>query len=134
MTPQCSERFKSFTDVVELLESRSGPNEKTVDRLFEGIGRRAAGSVTELKVTGRGGVPSGATAVLLNLTAVLPDARGFLTVFPCGSPRPNASNVNYGPGDVVPNAVLAKVGTGGKVCIYTKAGTDMIADVNGYVS
>jgi len=116
-----------------LLESRSGPNETTVDGLFEGIGRRAAGSVTELKVTDRGGVPTDADAVMLNVTAVFPDAPGFLTVYPCGSALPNASNLNYGPGDVVPNAVLAKVGIGGKVCIYTLAGTDIIADVNGYV-
>ena len=40
---------------------------------------------------------------------------------------------NYFAGDVVPNAVLAKVGPGGKVCIYTLAGTDIVADVNGYV-
>jgi hypothetical protein len=54
-------------------------------------------------------------------------------VFPCGTELPKASNVNYGPGDVVPNAVLAKIGTGGKVCIYTLAGTDIVVDVNGYV-
>ncbi|MDW3212833.1 MAG: PKD domain-containing protein [Ilumatobacteraceae bacterium] len=114
-----------------LLESR--PGELTVDHEFEGIGRRGAGSVTALKVTGRGGVPADADAVLLNVAAVLPDGLGFLTVYPCGVDRPLASNVNYGPGDVVPNAVLAKVGDGGRVCIYTLTGTDIIADVNGYV-
>ena len=41
--------------------------------------------------------------------------------------------MNYAPGDVVPNAVLAKVGAGGKVCIYTLAETDIVIDVNGYV-
>jgi hypothetical protein len=41
--------------------------------------------------------------------------------------------VNYVAGDVVPNAVLAKVGVGGKVCIYTLAATDIVVDVNGYV-
>jgi protein involved in polysaccharide export with SLBB domain len=86
-----------------------------------------------LKVTGRGGVLGDADAVMLNVTAVFPDAPGFLTVFPCESGLPKASNVNYGPGDVVPNAVLAKIGTGGKVCIYTLAGTDIVVDVNGYV-
>jgi hypothetical protein len=122
-----------LTSVVpaRLLESR--PGEDTVDGLFEGIGRRGAGSVTELPVTGRGGVPGDAAAVMLNVAAVFPDAPGYLVVYPCGSPRPVASNVNYGPGDVVPNAVLAKVGVDGKVCIYTLAGTDIIADVNGYV-
>ncbi len=116
-----------------LLETRSGPNEVTVDHLFEGIGKRAAGSTLELKVTGRGGVPADAEAVMLNVTAVSPDEPGFLTVFPCGTTLPKASNVNYVAGDVVPNAVLAKIGTGGKVCIYTKAAVDIVADVNGYV-
>ena len=56
-----------------------------------------------------------------------------MTVFPCGEALPKASHVNYVAGEVAPNAVLAKIGVGGKVCIYTKAETDMIADVNGYV-
>ena len=79
-----------------------------------------------------GGVPVDADAVMLNVTAVLPDAPGFLTVFPCGSTRPHASNVNYRPGDVIPNAVLAKIGTDGKICIYSLATTDIVIDVNGY--
>ncbi len=116
-----------------ILETRLGPGEVTVDHQFEHLGRQAAGSTLELVVAGRGGVPADAEAVMLNLTAVLPSAPGFLTVFPCGSPLPVASHVNYGPGEVAPNAVLAKIGTGGKVCIYTLAETDLIADVNGYV-
>ncbi len=116
-----------------LLETRVGPTLKTIDGLFEGIGKRPAGAIVELKVAGRGGVPVDADAVFLNLTAVTPDGLGFLTAYPCGAARPLTSNVNYAPGDVVPNAVLAKVGKGGKVCIYTKAASDIVADVNGYV-
>ena len=70
---------------------------------------------------------------MLNVTAVFPSGPGYLTVFPCGSPQPLASNVNYPAGQVVPNAVLAKVGTDGKVCIFTLADTDLVVDVNGYV-
>ena len=61
-----------------------------------------------------------------------PQAPGFITVFPCGTDRPNASNLNYTAGQTIPNAVIAKIGTNGKVCIYTLAATDLIADVNGY--
>ena len=114
-----------------LLETR--PGEKTSDGEYQAVGRATAGSLVEVKVTGRAGIPSNADAVMLNVTAILPAAPGFLTVFPCGSKRPLASNVNYFAGDVVPNAVLAKVGTGGKVCIYTLAATDIVADVSGYV-
>ena len=70
---------------------------------------------------------------MLNVTAVFPSGLGYLTMFPCGQPQPLASNVNYAPGQVVPNAVLAKVGTGGKVCIYTLATTDILVDVTGYL-
>ena len=52
-------------------------------------------------------------------------------MFPCGAPVPNASNVNYVAGDTVPNAVVAKLGAGGKVCVFSYAATDLIVDVNG---
>jgi hypothetical protein len=130
------ESFLLPVDIVPLvparvLETRSGPNDKTADGLFQGAGVSAAGSVTEVVVAGRGGVPVDAAAVMLNVTAVGPDGGGYLTVFPCGEVRPLASNVNYGPGDVVPNSVFAKVGAGGRVCIYSLAKTHLIADVNG---
>ena len=115
-----------------VLESRVGAA-PTVDGVLSGGGRVAAGSITELPVAGRGGVPGDALAVMLNVTAVGPAGSGFLTVFPCGAALPEASNVNYVAGDVVPNAVLAKVGAGGAVCVYSYAETDLIVDVNGYV-
>jgi hypothetical protein len=105
----------------------------TVDGQFRALGVRGKGSTTELRVTGRGGVPASASAVFLNVTAVTPQGSGFLTVFPCGASRPTASNVNYVAGDIVPNAVLAKVGSSGKVCVYTHAPTHLVVDVNGYV-
>jgi D-serine deaminase-like pyridoxal phosphate-dependent protein len=42
---------------------------------------------------GRGGGDPAAAVVFLNVTAVLPDGHGYLTVFPCGDDRPTASNV-----------------------------------------
>ena len=65
-------------------------------------------------VTGRGGVPaSGVGAVALNVTVTNPTAPSFLTVWPTGDTAPLASNLNYLPGQTVPNLVIAKVGTGG---------------------
>ncbi len=119
-------------DPARLLETRTGPNDTTIDGQAQGIGRRPAGSITELTVTNRAGVPANATAVMINLTAVLPDGNGFLTAFPCGTDQPNASSVNYAPGQVVPNAVLAKIGTNGRICIFTLAATDILVDVTGY--
>jgi hypothetical protein len=116
-----------------LMETRSGSDAQTVDGLARQLGRRPAGSTYELRVAGRGGVPLDAVAAMLNVTAVLPSTGGFATVYPCGRPRPLASNLNFGPGDVIPNAVLVKLGTSGKVCLYTSATADLVVDVNGYV-
>jgi hypothetical protein len=113
-----------------VLESRPGA---TVDGQSANLGVRAAGSVTELRVAGRGGVPADAAAVVLNVTVTEAEGPGFVTVYPCGAARPNASNLNYVAGDTVPNAVIAKVGADGKVCLFTLAATHLLADVNGYV-
>jgi hypothetical protein len=117
-------------DPARLLETRSGLS--TIDGLFNAIGVRGAGSVTELQITGRVGVPSDASAVVLNVTATNAQAAGFITVFPCGTTRPTVSNLNTTAGGTVPNAVVTKIGTGGKVCIFTSSATDIIADINGY--
>jgi hypothetical protein len=114
-----------------LLDSRAG--QSTVDGQFAGIGLRTANSVTELQVGGRGGVPGDADAVVLNVTVTGAEGNGFITVFPCGQPVPTASNLNFVAGDTVPNAVVVKVGVGGKVCLFAaESATHLIADVNGY--
>jgi hypothetical protein len=96
------------------------------------IGVRGAGTVTELQISGRGGVPGDASAVVLNVTATQAQGPGFVSVFPCGSERPNGSNLNYDTGATVANAVVAKIGAGGRVCVFTYATTHLIVDVNGY--
>jgi hypothetical protein len=68
-------------------------------------------------------------SIALNVTAVDPTADGFLTVYPCGEPIPEASNLNFIQGKTVANAVLARVGTGGNVCIYSSAPTSLIVDL-----
>jgi hypothetical protein len=128
-----------------VFESRLG--EKSVDGKQVGGGRvaagsvtqvdvagRAGGTVTEFTINGRAGVPAVASAVFLNVAAVSPNGPGYLTVFPCGIDPPLAANVNYNGGDVAANAVLTKVGVGGKVCVFSLAGTDLVVDVKGYVS
>jgi peptidoglycan hydrolase-like amidase len=89
-----------------------------------------------VKVAGAGGVPvSGASAVALNVTAVDPDGWGFLTVWPCGSPMPVASNVNFTvKGAVEPNSVLVPVDGTGEVCVYSYASSHVLVDVAGWFS
>ena len=98
---------------------------------YQGIGPVGPGGL-ELVVTGRGTTPAGVASVFLNVTAVNAPASGYLTVYPCGAGRPTASNVNYGAGDTVANAVIAKVGTGNKVCIFAETPVNVIVDIAGY--
>ena len=115
-----------------LLETRDGPGMSTIDGQSLAIGRRSPFSVTAVQVTDRGGVPADATAVALNVTVTGPSGPGFVTVFPCGQSRPNASNLNYAAGQTIANAVTARVGSGGTVCLFTQSSADLIVDVNGF--
>ncbi len=104
----------------------------TVDGQFAELGMRGAGVTTALAVANRGGVPGNATAVTLNVTSTGSLGGGFATVYPCGTPRPNTSNINFAAGSTVANAVTTKVGADGAVCIYNDAATHLIVDVTGY--
>lgn len=112
-----------------LLDTRAG--NPTVDNQFAGVGAVGAGGTLNLPVLGRGGVPgSGVAAVALNVTATEPTGNSFVTVFPTGSDRPNASNINMVPGQTVPNMVIVPVGAGGQVSLFNLAGsTHLIVDV-----
>jgi Domain of unknown function (DUF4282)/Protein of unknown function (DUF2510) len=115
-----------------LLDTRPGLT--TVDGLFNGVGALGGGATLDLTVAGRGGVPTtGVGAVVLNITATDPTAAGFFTVYPTGSARPTASNLNFVPGQTTPNLVVAKVGANGQVSVFNFAGNaDLIADVVGW--
>src|SRR5690606_21433934 len=74
------------------------------------------GQTIDVTVTGLADVPSaGAGAVLLNLTGTQPTANTFLTVYPTGSSRPDASNLNLLAGQTDANLVIATVGHDGKI-------------------
>ena len=121
-------------DPARILETRSFVGADTVDERFEGIGRLPAGVPTEIVVTDRAGVPdAGVAAVLMNVTAINPDGRGFARVYPCGD-APTAASLNYGRrGVVAGNEVVAKVSARGTVCVVSDVTTDMTMDVVGYV-
>lgn len=126
-----------YTSLVSVKPARladTRPGSATVDGLFAGGGLRGQGSTLELVVAGRGGVASDAAAVALNVTVAEPQRAGFVTVFPCGDDRPLASNLNFTAGAVVANAVIAKIGTGARVCLFVSHDTQLIVDVSGYFS
>ena len=99
-------------------------------------GKVTAPTEKSLQVTGLGGpsnVPANAAAVVMNVTVADATNESFLTVFPTGTSVPNASNLNFGAGQIIPNLVTVKLGTGGKVQFANAVGaTNVIADVVGY--
>lgn len=95
-------------------------------------GKIASEGTVELQVTGRGGVPTDATAVLLNVTVTETEERGYITVYPHGAALPTASNLNYVRGETIANLVLVKVGDGGRVRLRAHTAAQLIADVQGW--
>lgn len=132
--PNASAAVNTFVGLTpaRLMDTRAGG--ATVDGQFRGAGAVAGGTVRDIVVLGRGGVPAtGVNAVALNVTVTGPVISSYLTVFPTGATRPTASNVNFAGNQTIPNMVVSQVGAGGKVSIYNFDGAaDVLVDVLGY--
>jgi hypothetical protein len=106
----------------------------------EGIGAPkgtvAAGGVVDLRVTGVHGVPSNATAVVLNVTGVSPSEATDIRVYPTPvvlSPVPVVSNLNLSRGITRANLVTVPVGNNGRVRLRNNSGTvGLLADLAGF--
>ena len=130
--PDATTAFGGVTPA-RLMETRTGVNKETIDHESEGIGVRTANSTTDLEITTRGGVPADAGAVALNVTAISPTATSYLTIWPKGVSRPNASNLNLAAGRTVPNMVIVPIGDDGSISIFNANGTTHLAvDVLGW--
>lgn len=93
-----------------------------------------SGEIRNIPILGRGGVPSAnVTAVVLNVAVTNPTDSSYLTVYPAGVGRPNASNLNFVPGQTVANLATTPIGADGMVSVYNHLGNvDVIFDVAGY--
>jgi hypothetical protein len=103
-------------------------------RLMDAVGSGAvpANSTRTLTVNGST-VPAGATAVVLNVTVTGPKAGGYLTVYPNGTAKPTASNLNWTTGETIPNLVTVRLVNGKLNFGVTSSGSvGVIADVFGY--
>lgn len=77
-------------------------------------------------------VATGATAVVVNLTAVHPDGPGFLTAYPADRDRPQSSNLNVSrPDQTVANLATVPVDGQGRFAVYTSVTTDLVVDAFG---
>lgn len=112
-------RGGSFVPVTptRLLDTRNGPP----------VG---AGGTVALPMTG---VPPTAAAAVLNTTVTNPSVDGFLTVYPGGVPKPDASNLNFTAGETVAGQVVVPIGADRKIDFSNRFGTvDVLADLFGY--
>jgi Fibronectin type III domain len=125
-----------FTDGTDPTATGAAFVGMTPTRLIDtrnGHGPIGAGGTLILPVAGQNGVPSTATAVVLNVTVTGPTASSFMTVWPDGATRPLASDLNYVARKTVPNLVVVKEGSSGAVDFYNASGsTDLIVDVVGW--
>ena len=112
-----------------------------VDGAISSAGRLAPPKRIEVQVSGRTvtlpdgtttTIPADVTTASFNVVAVTPTAGGFVTVWPCSAPRPVASSLNYSPGAIDGNGVIAPVDTNGKACMYSHATTDLVVDISGW--
>jgi hypothetical protein len=107
---------------------------RLVDTRMDGqqFSRMTAGSQAVLNLNAIG-IPAGATAVALNLTATNPSQNGWVRAYPCNAPEPITSNVNQLVGQAQTNAVVVSVGDG-RICFRTFTDVDLVIDLNGWLT
>jgi len=114
-----------------LLDTRAGAS--TIDGQAAGGGAVVGGNQLNLQVTGRAGIPAGASAAALNVTVTDTTAPAYVTVWPTDQARPLASNLNYVANQTIPNMVIAKLSASGQMSLFNSAGsTAFVADVVGW--
>ena len=108
--------------------------ERTFDTRLNGAPVAAGGEVRLRLGDGDGpaGTEDAIAAVLMNITAVQPAAAGYVTVHPCATGRPTASNLNYDRDDVVPNLVLVQTDQTDEVCVFTQQQAHLVGDLSGF--
>ena len=136
--PAAASTFTALAQPVRILDTRKAIGTPTTTAVHED-------TPVDLRVTGVGGVPAGATAVAMTVTGVGASTGGFVTVYPKpANPAqgpPTASNINLSRGSTVPNVVIVRPGPDGKVRLQHDSGTRgssgtlrLLADVAGYHS
>jgi hypothetical protein len=87
-----------------------------------------------VQITGRGGVPACATAVVMNVTVTeLTDGPGYLSLYPADAPTPTVCNLNFVAGQTIANSVVTKLSPSGQVALLNSIGSShVIFDVQGY--
>lgn len=88
----------------------------------------------KLKIAGTAGIPSGVTAVAVNLIVTDDKDGGYIIAYGDGDTRPSTSSVNFAASQTVADDAIVEVGSDGYIDLYNSApgAVDLIADVAGY--
>ena len=114
------DRYSSLSTAKRVLDTRQD-------------GSISSGRSKRLTLAGKNGIPSDATAVMVNVVSVGAAGGGFVTVVPAGSSTSSTSTVNHVAGSDAANRSLVPL-TGGKIDVgVTGARTAVVVDVIGWV-
>lgn len=133
-TGSLDDRFVALPTPQRLLDTRAG--ETGLIEMPDGsLGgdfdfRFGVDQYFQFDLGGIGGVPEG-HYMALNVVAVNPSAKGYLTVYPCeGVAPPATSTLNFTAGVTIANSIIV-LGSP-SLCVRTSQETDVIIDVTGY--
>jgi hypothetical protein len=116
------------TSPFRILDTRSGLG------VGGAAGALGSSATIDLAVAGVGPVPADATGVVLNVTSNSATEPSYITAWPTGTERPEASVLNVTPGIDLPNMITAQLGDDGRLSLYNHTGSvHLIADVAGYL-
>jgi hypothetical protein len=128
--------FGYFTTASVSVDGRYVPvfPSRLLDTRMQAPGKLGAGGSARVQIVGRNGVPAtGASAVVLNVTATDATEAGYVQVLPTGQAAFGTfSNLNVTAGQTIPNLVVVPVGADGSVTVYSERGTHIIVDMFGY--
>lgn len=85
-----------------------------------------------VQVAGLAGVPVGASAAVVNITAVDTRAAGWVAAYPSGEALPGASSLNVDlAGRVISNLATVRLGTDGAIALTSSSEMHLVVDVVG---
>ena len=111
-------------DPVRLLDTRAGAG--------GWLGAATSLQALDIPLDRVDGFPAEARAVTGTVTAASTWGDGFVTTWPCSSDRPNASTLNYGKFQTVPNAAVIALGADRTACAATFAPAYLLFDLTGW--
>lgn len=95
--------------------------------------RMSAGQRRTVQVAGVSGIPSGARAVLVNVSDVTPFGVGNISAFPSGGAVPTTASVNHMPSQNVSNRTVVPLDASGRLDLVVQgADVDVVLDVIGW--